>query len=420
MASLPRAPLFDASLALRRDPYRFVSRQARRLGSDAFATRLLLRETICLTGPEAAELFYDPQRFQRDGAAPAALQKTLLGRGGVQTLDDEAHRHRKRMFLAIVTPERVARLADGVAEQWRKAAAGWRSQPRTELYGALHEPMTRAVCAWAGVPLAEGEVARRTRELVALFDRAGSPWGHWASRAARAGSERWAASVVAAVREGPLRPGEDTAAALVARHRERDGAPLALRTAAVELLNVLRPVVAVSVYVVLVAHALHAHPEWREKLASAPGSEVEAFLQEVRRFYPFFPAVPGRVRADFEWRGFAFRRGTRALLDLHGTDRDPRAWQEPDAFRPERFRGRVPSPFAFVPQGGGDPQRHHRCPGEGVTLAILERAVRLLARELDYRVPEQDLTLDWARLPALPRSRFVIAGVRERQGPAPL
>lgn len=411
---LPRAPLLDASLAMKRDPYRFVSRQARALGSDVFATRLLLRETICLTGSEAAELFYDPRRFRRHGAAPAALQKTLLGRRGVQTLDGDAHLHRKRMFLSLLAPERVAQLADGVAGEWRRAAERWRGQRRTELYGALHEPTTRAVCAWAGVPLAEAERAERTRQLTALFDAAGSPSGHWASRRARRRSERWAASLVESVRARRWRPAEETAVARIAVHRERDGAPLDLRTAAVELLNVLRPVVAVSVWVVLVAHALHEHPEWRAKLAGAPEPESDAFVQEVRRWYPFFPAVPGLVREDFTWRGFSFRAGTRALLDLHGTNRDPRAWPAPDAFRPERFLGCVPGPFAFVPQGGGDPHQHHRCPGEGLALALMKRALRLLTSELDYRVPAQDLALDWSRLPALPRSRFVVEAVRER------
>ena len=61
------------------------------------------------------------------------------------------------------------------------------------------------------------------------------------------------------------------------------------------------------------------------------------FVQEVRRFFPFFPAVAGRVRETFEWRGYRFDRGTHVMLDLHGTNHDSRVWREPDAFRPERF-----------------------------------------------------------------------------------
>ena len=84
MARIPREKSFDATVALLRDPYEFVSKRCRRYGSDLFQTRLMLRKTICMTGPESAELFYDQSRFMRQGATPGRIQKTLFGRGGVQ------------------------------------------------------------------------------------------------------------------------------------------------------------------------------------------------------------------------------------------------------------------------------------------------------------------------------------------------
>lgn len=44
-----------------------------------------------MTGPEAAKLFCDPNLFVRQGAMPKAIQKTLLGEGGVQGLDGRPH-----------------------------------------------------------------------------------------------------------------------------------------------------------------------------------------------------------------------------------------------------------------------------------------------------------------------------------------
>lgn len=107
--------------------------------------------------------------------------------------------------------------------------------------------------------------------------------------------------------------------------------------AAVELLNVIRPVVAIAVYLTFVAHALHRYPHCRHGLRSGDAEYREWFVQEVRRFYPFFPAVVARVRQDFEWRGYAFPAGRRVMLDLYGTDHDVRLWQAPETFRPERF-----------------------------------------------------------------------------------
>lgn len=103
----PRAPGFDSTLSLLRDPYGFISRTARELQTEAFACRLLLKPAICLTGADAAELVYDRERFRRADAAPGFLLATLFGKGGVQGLDGQHHLHRKRLFLELTTPERV-------------------------------------------------------------------------------------------------------------------------------------------------------------------------------------------------------------------------------------------------------------------------------------------------------------------------
>jgi fatty-acid peroxygenase len=138
----------------------------------------------------------------------------------------------------------------------------------------------------------------------------------------------------------------------------------------------------------------------------------EAFAQEVRRYYPFFPFMAGVVMREFEWSGYRFRPGLRVMLDLYGTNRDPRLWEQPDEFRPDRFLGRRPSAFDLIPQGGGDHYQGHRCPGEWPTIRLLKGAALFLAGSMSYRVPEQDLQVSLRRMPAVPRSRFVITGVR--------
>src|SRR3546814_15154738 len=96
-----------------------MSKQCRGNGSDLVETRLTLRKTICMTGPEAARLFYDQSRFTRHGAMIGRIQKTLLGKGGVQGLDNEAHRHRKKMFMSLMTPERIEGLMAVRSEERR-------------------------------------------------------------------------------------------------------------------------------------------------------------------------------------------------------------------------------------------------------------------------------------------------------------
>lgn len=412
MAAFPRDPRLDSTLALLQQPYDYISTCSRALGSDVFEARFMMRKTICMTGKEAAQLFYDPERFQRKHAAPLRLQQSLLGTRGVQTTDDQVHAHRKRMFLELMTPARLAVLSSTFADELIAAATRWTSTERVVLYDALHEVLARTVCRWAGVPLGESEIGERTRELTLMFDRAGAVGPpHWMARHARNKAERWIARLIEAIRSGKQHPPEETAACQIAFHRDLDGNYLSPRTAAIELLNILRPTVALSVYIIFIAHALHLHQECKAKLDSE-SEYARWFVQEVRRFYPFFPAVPALVRQEFEWHGYRFPAHRRVMLDLHGVNHDPGIWDKPERFEPERFRYWTGDPFSFIPQGGGEHARGHRCAGEALTIELMITALRLLIQRLAYAVPPQDLAIDSSRLPALPRSKFVIENVR--------
>lgn len=414
MRQIPRDPLPESTLALIRDPYRFISKRCERYHSDLFETTLMLQRTVCMRGHETAALFYSPQRFARAGVAPIWLQKTLFGIGGVQGLDGDAHLHRKAMFLSLMTSARIERLSNIVAGWFHSYAHKWTTTERVVLYPELCEILTRAVCDWAGVPLPEPEVQQRTYQLTAMFDQAAAVGlGHFRSRRARRQAEQWIGDLIEAIRTGRYDPPEQCAAHVVARHRDVSGALLDRHTAAVELINVLRPTVAVSVYITFAALALQQYPACRQRLGTGDAGYAEAFVQEVRRFYPFFPLVMARVREDFTWKGYHFPQGRKVALDLYGTNHDARIWNEPETFRPERFLGWDGDPYSLIPHGGGDAHRHHRCPGEPIAIALMRTALRFLATRIAYDVPAQDLTVDYRRLPALPRSRFILRNVRE-------
>lgn len=415
MTALPHAE-FDASLAFLREGYAFVSRRCERTGSDLFRTRILLRPVICMRGREAARAFYGAGRFTRAGAMPRSVLLLLQDRGSVQALDGEAHRLRKALFMAMMTPDALRRAEDLFEAEWHAALPAWRAAGRIVLHDELSAVLTRTAAAWAGVPLAEHEMAARAAELFAMIEGTGALGPrNWRARLLRRRSERWAAALVRRTREEAATAPEASPLALIAGHRDAGGAPLSDEVAAVELLNVLRPIVAVGRFMVFAALALHQHPQWRETFAAGAEEDLEPFVQEVRRFYPFFPVVGGRVRQSFDWRGVGFRKGRWVLLDLYGTNHDPRLWPEPEAFRPERFRGWPGDPDSLIPQGAGAFEDSHRCPGEWLTIALIARAVRLLSRT-GYTVPAQDLTVRLDRMPALPQSGFVMSGIAPDQG----
>jgi fatty-acid peroxygenase len=160
----------------------------------------------------------------------------------------------------------------------------------------------------------------------------------------------------------------------VSHHRGRDGHLLEPRVAAVELLNLLRPTVAIDRFVVSAALALHQHPEWRDRMGE--DEVVRRFVLEVRRTAPFFPLVAARPARPIRVGDTTVTAGQRVLLDLFATDHHDSAWAEAPVFDPDRFLGREPDPFELVPQGGGDHATGHRCAGEWVTTAVMSAALR--------------------------------------------
>jgi fatty-acid peroxygenase len=335
--------------------------------------------------------------MQREGAAPMRLQATLLGRGGVQALDGEAHRARKALFMSMLTRESVARLSSLFETHLLDAAKQWPT--RVVLFDALQDVLGHTVCEWAGVRIDD---ERRVRDITAMIEGSGGAGPrHWRGRVGRARAEWWIERQIDQMRTGGM-----PALGVIGEFAKSD---LDRRTAAVELLNIIRPTVAVSRFIVFCALAMHEFPHTIELLQT--GAMVEPFVQEVRRFYPFFPAAVARVRRAFTWQDVEFVEGARVMLDLYGTNHDARIWDDPDQFRPERFVNWRGDPFTLIPQGGGDIATGHRCAGEPLTIELMKTATRCLLHRLRYEVPPQDLHVSLARIPALPASRFVIENI---------
>lgn len=412
--AVPRDNSLDSSLTLLRDGYRFAQKRRQHHRSDIFTLRLMLQPAVCIGGEEAVRVFYDSGLFERRNALPPRIRKTLTGEAGVQTLDDAAHRHRKAMFMSLMGQASIERLTDLMAQHWRAALRRWARQRSVTLFTEVQDIFCRAACAWTGIPLQEEDVRRRAADMGAMVDGFGAVGlRHWRGRRARQRSEDWIAGIVDAVRQ--QKPHEaDAAGALyrIAWHREPDGQLLDRRVAAVELLNLIRPIVAIASYVVFAALALHRFPEAARRLESESDEYLEYFAHEVRRFYPFTPLVGARVRSEFDWRGHRFIPGTLVILDVYGTNRDAKLWDDPEAFRPDRFRHWSGSAFDFIPQGGGDHHTGHRCAGERITIEAMKLALTFLTRFMAYDVPPQDLGYSLRRIPTGPRSGFVISRIR--------
>jgi unspecific monooxygenase len=138
---------------------------------------------------------------------------------------------------------------------------------------------------------------------------------------------------------------------------------------------------------------LDAHPEVRERLVEeidklGPAPDPDALVRrpyliatvnEVLRLHPVVPAVARRVMKPFRVAGMELEPGTGVAPAIYLAHRRAESFPEPELFRPERFLERDPSPFEFLPFGGGA----RRCIGMGFALHEMKIVLGTVLGELE-------------------------------------
>jgi cytochrome P450 len=126
---------------------------------------------------------------------------------------------------------------------------------------------------------------------------------------------------------------------------------------------------------------------------------LQAVMKEVLRLYPPAYIMARENIEPCQLGDYEFAPGTTILFSQWVTHRDPRFFEDPDAFRPERWldglEDRLP-PGAYFPFGAGP----RRCIGEGFALLEAATVIATLARRFSFRlvpgypvVPEPLVTL---------------------------
>lgn len=406
---------FDHTCTLLKEGYLFIPNRVERYQSDLFETRLLGKKVICISGKEAAKKFYNTERFKRKGALPKRIQKTLFGINGIQTMDGDEHIHRKQLFMSLMDEAHEKQLMEITIQKWQEALYQWEMKEEIVLFDEVKKILCKAACEWAGVPLLPFEVESRAEDFSAMVYALGAMGPkYWKGKKARVRTEKWIRDIIRDIRSGKRKIQKDTPLYQVAFYKELNGSMLDVQIASIELINIIRPIVAVSVFITFMALALYEYGETKEKLLLEKEDGVEMFVQEVRRYYPFTPFLGAVVKRDFIWKQCKFRKGTLVLLDVYGTNHDSRIWEEPYEFRPERFSEKRKHLFDFMPQGGGDPRKGHRCPGEGITIELMKVSLDFLLNKIDFKIPKQDLSYNPKRIPTLPKSGFIMSHIRRK------
>ena len=320
--------------------------------------------------------------------------------------------------------ERIAALAGEIAAISARSAAGWTAGATVD----VGREMNRMALAIAGRTLfgasvedeadeigsaltdALGLVQRLSNPLAPLLDRLPVPGTLRFHRARR----RLDATILRIVderrRSGADRP-DLLGLLLAARDDEGDGGGMSdaqLRDETLTLFLAGHETTANAL--AWTWHLLGANPEAEARFHAeidavlggrTPGAEDVAALPytrgvfaEAMRLFPPAYLIGREPKEDFELGGFRVRRGSVVLVSPWLTHRDPRFWEAPLEFRPERWTPEAEAAlprFAYFPFGGGP----RKCIGEGFAwmegiLALAALGQRWRLRPVPGAVPRPD------------------------------
>lgn len=395
--------------------YLLLSELRKEANAPVVKARLLNKEVIAIYGKEAAKKFYDSRNFKREGAMPKIVLKTLFGENGVQTLDGQAHEHRKTIFMDLMTPKRMEeyhRILDKNLTQKLD-----RQQGQFELFDLAKDVLFRSICEWAGIDLSQltkKEVDQLAEYQISMISSAvTNPATHIKGIDNRKKSEKWAQSLIENARINPVAGKEDVALYAFAKATDDHGELLPIDVAAVELLNVIRPTVALTVWIALMGHALFSRPDIYQRLHAEFDQLQDSFIQEMRRYYPFFPMLPAFAIQDVEVDGYLIPKDSWVVLDLYGTNHDDRMIETPEVFRISRYLGKekhisYDEEYEMIAQGGGEFKTMHRCAGEWITLHTLRVFSDQLVNKYQFSIPEQDWSIPMNQFPTYPKSKALL------------
>lgn len=111
-------------------------------------------------------------------------------------------------------------------------------------------------------------------------------------------------------------------------------------------------------------------------------------VKETLRLYPPIPfMIPHEASQDCTVGGYHISKGTMLLVNLWAIHRDPKHWENPTKFIPERHEGSRVDEYSLMPFGAG----RRGCPGAGLGTRILELVLGTLVQVFEWERTGEEL-----------------------------
>jgi cytochrome P450 family 135 len=404
---------------------------SRRYGA-MFTLRITHEGTwVFLTDPDAVkQVFTGAPRLLHAGEANIVLLP-VLGSQSVLLLDEQEHMAQRKLMLPSFHGRRMRRYEDVMSEVAAREIERW--------------PLGTPLSAWPTMQAITLEVILRTVFGVQEGERL-SRLGDALRRVLAWGTRPQRLALLAAIgprrisdlrvfrrvldpadallddeirrrREAPDLEDRDDVLSLLLQARHEDGSPMSDKELRDELMTLL--VAGHETSATSLAWALEAltrHPaaleRLREEVDAGEDAYLDAVIQETLRLRPVIALVLRRLTEPMEVGGRLLPAGATVAPCIYLLHRRPDVYQNPRAFRPERFLEQPPGTYTWIPFGGGV----RRCLGASFAQFEMKVVLRELVSRLDLRAarPRGERRVRRAIIFAPERGGEIVATRRER------
>jgi cytochrome P450 len=131
-----------------------------------------------------------------------------------------------------------------------------------------------------------------------------------------------------------------------------------------------------------------AYDALRDSVRSGQDAEemIEATINEGMRSRPVIPMIGRRVTLPWRLGEYAVEANTPVAMSILLLHHREDIYPEPFAFKPERWIGRKPGTYEWIPFGGGI----RRCLGAALAMAEMRVVLEATARRLDLEAAEPE------------------------------
>ena len=388
----PRISKAAVALAFSVTRRRVVEKLSRRYG-EIFTLHLpLFGDTVIVADPQLAKQLFSADTDDVGNIAPNLSQ--VLGSGSVFALDGADHRRRRKLLTPPFHGKSIKNYEVIFEEETLREAASW---PECREFESL-EPMMRITlnAILRAVFGADGEQLDELRRIIPPWVTLGSrlavlptpsrtygrftPWGRLAGY--RRQYDAVIARLIDTVQADPNFENRDDVLTLLLRSTYEDGSSMSRRDIGDELLTLLaagHETTAATLAWVL--ERVCRHPEVLSKLveeAGTDGSEYrQATILEVQRARTVIDFAGRHVYAPtFELGEWVIPQGYSIIVAIDHIHSRTADFEHPERFDPQRFVGKRPSTFAFIPFGGGT----RRCVGAAFANVEMDVVLRTMLR----------------------------------------